>query len=64
MFSNGSFQAIFNQYQFSNCPALPAYQLRDALAETFADQQRYQLGVMDDAAECFVSPNLISSMYS
>jgi len=48
-------QALFTQYQFGTCPALPAYQLRDALAQTFADQQRYQLGFMDDAAECFVS---------
>lgn len=29
--------------------------MRHALAESFKDEQRFQLGFMDDAAECFVS---------
>ncbi|XP_043093101.1 inactive ubiquitin carboxyl-terminal hydrolase 53-like [Puntigrus tetrazona] len=33
--------------------ALPSDTLRHALAETFKDEQRFQLGLMDDAAECF-----------
>uniref|UniRef100_A0A3P8TJJ0 Ubiquitin specific peptidase 53b n=1 Tax=Amphiprion percula TaxID=161767 RepID=A0A3P8TJJ0_AMPPE len=32
---------------------LPSDSLRNALAETFKDEQRFQLGLMDDAAECF-----------
>lgn len=34
---------------------LPSDALRSALAKTFQDKQRFQLGIMDDAAECFVS---------
>lgn len=34
---------------------LPSDTLRSALAKTFQDEQRFQLGIMDDAAECFVS---------
>lgn len=34
---------------------LPSDALRTALAKTFQDEQRFQLGIMDDAAECFVS---------
>lgn len=34
---------------------MPPDALRRALAETFFNQQRFQLGHMDDAAECFVS---------
>lgn len=48
-------QVIFTQFQFSDSSALPSDALRKALAKTFADQQRFQLGLMDDAAECFVS---------
>ena len=48
-------QAVFTQYQFSERSALPADSLRRALAHTFADQQRFQMGLMDDASECFVS---------
>jgi len=32
---------------------LPSDTLRSALAKTFQDEQRFQLGIMDDAAECF-----------
>lgn len=37
---------------------LPSDTLRSALAKTFQDEQRFQLGIMDDAAECFVSAGL------
>ena len=48
-------QELFAQLQFSQEAALPPDALRRALAESFFDQQRFQLGFMDDAAECFVS---------
>jgi hypothetical protein len=48
-------QELFSQLQFSQESALPPDTLRRALAESFFDQQRFQLGFMDDAAECFVS---------
>ncbi|XP_070543916.1 serine-rich adhesin for platelets-like isoform X2 [Ptychodera flava] len=46
-------KVIFTQFQYSDETALPPDALRKALAETFKDQQRFQLGCMDDAAECF-----------
>lgn len=48
-------QVIFTQYQYSDQASLPPDALRKALAETFMNKQRFQLGHMDDAAECFVS---------
>lgn len=48
-------QGIFSQFQHSRERALPSDNLRHALAETFKDEHRFQLGFMDDAAECFVS---------
>ncbi|KAI8521635.1 Ubiquitin specific peptidase 54 [Branchiostoma belcheri] len=48
-------KVIFTQFQYSDETALPPDALRKALAETFEDQQRFQLGFMDDAAECFRS---------
>ena len=48
-------QVIFTQFQYSDQTALPPDALRKALAKTFHDQQRFQMGLMDDAAECFVS---------
>uniref|UniRef100_A0A8C8MC83 USP domain-containing protein n=2 Tax=Oncorhynchus tshawytscha TaxID=74940 RepID=A0A8C8MC83_ONCTS len=46
-------KSIFSQFQQSQERALPSDSLRHALAETFKDEQRFQLGHMDDAAECF-----------
>jgi len=51
---NAAVQVMFTQFQYSSSPVLPPSHLRQALARSFADQQRYQLGRMDDAAECFV----------
>lgn len=48
-------QTIFAQFQHSREKALPSDNIRHALAESFKDEQRFQLGLMDDAAECFVS---------
>ena len=48
-------QVIFTQFQYSDKASLHPAALRKALADTFANQQRFQLGHMDDAAECFVS---------
>lgn len=47
-------QSIFSQFQYSSEKVLPSDALRNALAKTFQDEQRFQLGIMDDAAECFV----------
>uniref|UniRef100_A0A673BQ00 Ubiquitin specific peptidase 54a n=1 Tax=Sphaeramia orbicularis TaxID=375764 RepID=A0A673BQ00_9TELE len=44
---------IFAQFQYSSEKVLPSDALRSALAKTFQDEQRFQLGIMDDAAECF-----------
>ena len=57
-----SLQVIFTQFQFSDQSSLHPDALRKALAETFANQQRFQLGHMDDAAECFVSVTCLSSL--
>uniref|UniRef100_A0A8C3KIJ3 Ubiquitin specific peptidase 54 n=1 Tax=Calidris pygmaea TaxID=425635 RepID=A0A8C3KIJ3_9CHAR len=46
-------KSIFNQFQCSSEKVLPSDALRTALAKTFQDEQRFQLGIMDDAAECF-----------
>ncbi|CAL8327399.1 unnamed protein product [Lota lota] len=46
-------KVIFSQFQHSRERAMPSDNLRLALAETFKDEQRFQLGFMDDAAECF-----------
>ncbi|XP_040003229.1 inactive ubiquitin carboxyl-terminal hydrolase 53 isoform X2 [Xiphias gladius] len=46
-------KSIFSQFQQSREQVLPSDSLRNALAETFKDEQRFQLGLMDDAAECF-----------
>ncbi|CAG03730.1 unnamed protein product, partial [Tetraodon nigroviridis] len=56
-FLNSAVQSIFSQFQQSRERVLPSDSLRNALAETFKDEQRFQLGLMDDAAECFVDPS-------
>ncbi|XP_046861773.1 inactive ubiquitin carboxyl-terminal hydrolase 54-like [Xenia sp. Carnegie-2017] len=45
-------KVIFTQIQYSDEAALPPDALRQALAVTFKDEQRFQLQDMDDAAEC------------
>ncbi|MGH0131914.1 UNVERIFIED_CONTAM: hypothetical protein FKN15_068457 [Acipenser sinensis] len=52
-FLNSAVQSIFIQFQHSRERALPSDVLRNALAESFKDEHRFQLGFMDDAAECF-----------
>ncbi|KAK9398911.1 inactive ubiquitin carboxyl-terminal hydrolase 53 [Crotalus adamanteus] len=46
-------KTIFSQFQHSREKALPSNNMRHALAESFKDEQRFRLGFMDDAAECF-----------
>ncbi|KAG7280283.1 hypothetical protein CRUP_026824, partial [Coryphaenoides rupestris] len=46
-------KSIFSELQYSSRSVLPSDSLRSALANTFSTQQRFQLGGMDDAAECF-----------
>ncbi|KAM9143197.1 ubiquitin carboxyl-terminal hydrolase 53 [Pangshura tecta] len=46
-------KTIFAQFQHSREKALPSDNMRHALAESFKDEHRFQLGLMDDAAECF-----------
>ncbi|XP_044181241.1 inactive ubiquitin carboxyl-terminal hydrolase 54-like [Acropora millepora] len=52
---------IFKQFQYSNNDALPPDGLRIALAVAFKNQHRFQLGDMDDAAECF--ENILCHMH-
>ncbi|XP_067846981.1 inactive ubiquitin carboxyl-terminal hydrolase 53-like [Heptranchias perlo] len=44
---------IFVEFQNSREKALPSDALRNALAESFKDEHRFQVGLMNDAAECF-----------
>ncbi|XP_050544802.1 uncharacterized protein LOC126907506 isoform X5 [Daktulosphaira vitifoliae] len=44
---------LFTALGSSSETALPPDALRKALAQSFYDQRRFQLGFMDDAAECF-----------
>ncbi|CAM9590236.1 unnamed protein product [Lampetra fluviatilis] len=46
-------KALFSQFESSQRDVLTSDELRRALAETFREEQRFQLGLMDDAAECF-----------
>jgi hypothetical protein len=45
--------ALFKEFQYSKESALPPDQLRIAMAICFESQNKFQLGLMDDAAECF-----------
>ncbi|XP_041485884.1 uncharacterized protein LOC121432098 isoform X2 [Lytechinus variegatus] len=46
-------KTLFTQLRHSEETVLPPDALRTALASAFKDQLRFQLGCMDDAAECF-----------
>ncbi|XP_036985881.2 inactive ubiquitin carboxyl-terminal hydrolase 53 [Artibeus jamaicensis] len=46
-------KVMFAQFRHSREKALPSDNVRRALAESFRDEHRFQLGLMDDAAECF-----------
>ncbi|XP_032824894.2 uncharacterized protein LOC116950878 [Petromyzon marinus] len=46
-------KSMFSQFEYSEKKALHSDALRSALAETFKDEDRFQLGLMEDAAECF-----------
>ncbi|XP_043917587.1 inactive ubiquitin carboxyl-terminal hydrolase 53 [Protopterus annectens] len=46
-------KSIFGEFQQSREKALPSDALRNAMAETFKEEHRFQLGFMDDAAEFF-----------
>jgi len=46
-------KVIFEQFEYSKDTSLDPNALRNALAETFHEQNRFQIGRMDDAAECF-----------
>lgn len=48
-------KGLFDQFQSSREPVIPPDTLRRALASTFCEQRRFQMGFMDDASECFVS---------
>ncbi|XP_057704972.1 inactive ubiquitin carboxyl-terminal hydrolase 54-like isoform X2 [Corythoichthys intestinalis] len=54
-------KSIFAQFQYSSDTVLPSDALRSALAKTFRDERRFQLGIMDDAAECF--ENILTRMH-
>ncbi|XP_022086919.1 uncharacterized protein LOC110977152 isoform X2 [Acanthaster planci] len=46
-------KVLFTQLRYSERQSLPPDALRKALAVAFQDEHRFQLGCMDDAAECF-----------
>lgn len=50
-----AFQELFSELQHSQAKALPPDSLRKALADSFLDQQRFQIGFMDDAGKiCYM----------
>lgn len=53
---------IFQQFQDSDAAVLAPDGLRQAMANAFSDDQRFQLGRMDDAAECF--ENILNRLHS
>ncbi|XP_028375339.2 inactive ubiquitin carboxyl-terminal hydrolase 53 [Phyllostomus discolor] len=55
-------KVMFAQFQHSREKALPSDNVRRALAESFRDEHRFQLGLMDDAAECF--ENILERIHS
>ncbi|XP_038060447.1 uncharacterized protein LOC119731342 isoform X2 [Patiria miniata] len=46
-------KVLFTQLRYSEKQSLPPDALRKAMAVAFQDEHRFQLGCMDDAAECF-----------
>ena len=48
-------QSLFNDIQYSQLAAIPPDNLRQSMALCYKEQRRFQLGLMDDVAECFVS---------
>jgi len=48
-------QVVFTQFQYSDQRSVPPDAIRKAMALTFDAEDRFQLGLMEDAAECFVS---------
>jgi len=46
---------VFTQFQYSDLRCVPPDAIRNAMALTFDSEDRFQLGLMEDAAECFVS---------
>lgn len=55
-------ESLFRRFHCSSDDVLPPVLLREAMAETFQKQNRFQLGLMDDAAECF--ENLLHCIHS
>lgn len=48
-------QVVFTQFQYGDQRSVPPDAIRKAMALTFDSEDRFQLGLMEDAAECFVS---------
>lgn len=44
---------LFQRFKYSDRQILPPTELRESLAIMYQAQRRFQLGLMDDAAECF-----------
>ena len=55
-------QELFDGFQHGGQSAIPPDVLRRAMAECYEEQNRFQIGRMDDAAECFVSVRMWSHM--
>ena len=55
-------QVIFTHFQYSDEAVLEPTVLREALAKTFEDTNRFQIGEMEDAAECFVCNSVLYLM--
>jgi hypothetical protein len=46
-------KVLFTQYQYGESASIPPDVVRRAMATCYKDQYQFQLGLMDDAAECF-----------
>jgi hypothetical protein len=49
---------LFTQYQYGESASIPPDVVRRAMATCYKDQYQFQLGLMDDAAECFVRKSI------